>query len=411
MRIKSIKNIRLEVGNGEHYDGTLKTETDLFNIYLDDQGKIENIVLVSEDSAKEQAEDQVFDAQGKLALPAFKEMHNHLDKTYLSIGWRATKPVKNIHEQLNNERQELEELSDTMEQRASAMIDLLMSNGVNHIRTHVNIDPYEGLSALKTIKSTLEKYDDYLTYEIVAFPQFGMLIHDEVPDLLRQALENGADILGGLDPGGRDNNVEDSLQMTMDIAKEYDVPVDIHLHDADWLGYYTIDKWIDMMEEQGFDNEVAFDHLYGVANVEPALQSSLIKRMAENNIRVMSAIPFSVGQNLIPIKEMVENGIDVSLGCDGFYDSWKPYVSGDLLEKLRNYCEFTGVAGELALRNSLALITNGVTSLNDQGERQWPKSGDLADLVLVDASSSAEVVARVPKERTLITKGRVLPTK
>lgn len=61
--------------------------------------------------------------KGKLLLPAFKEMHNHLDKTYLSLPWKACVPVKNLKERLEREAQELSILATTGKQRAAAMIE------------------------------------------------------------------------------------------------------------------------------------------------------------------------------------------------------------------------------------------------------------------------------------------------
>ncbi|MFU1836539.1 deaminase, partial [Enterococcus faecium] len=76
-----------------------------------------------------------------LAIPAFQESHNHLDKTYLSLGWRASQPVKNLKERLADEASELKLLAPSTEQRATAMIEKLIGYGASYIRTHVNIDP------------------------------------------------------------------------------------------------------------------------------------------------------------------------------------------------------------------------------------------------------------------------------
>lgn len=402
-----LQNVRLEIGETTYEDGGIQTKTDLFHIQVTEEGVIQTIIPATDNVSGA----DVFDMEGKLALPAFKEMHNHLDKTYLSLGWRACRPVKNLSERLALEAAELEELAETAEQRASAMIELHLSNGVNHIRTHVNIDPFIKLRNLEGVKKALKAYDQYLTYEIVAFPQHGLLAHEEMPDLLRQALESGATILGGLDPAGIDKDIEQSLQVTMDIAKEYDVDVDMHLHDRGQVGFYTMDKWLDMVKEQDYKGSTAFSHAFGLSKLSPHMQTQFAKKLNEHNVEIMSTIPISINSELIPIDIMRAEGVKVALGCDGFFDSWSPYVPGDVLEKVNNFCEYTGKSSERSLRESLSLITHGVTPLNGEREQVWPMVGDEASFVFVDASCSAEVVARLPKKRLLMHKGKLYNSK
>lgn len=50
-----------------------------------------------------------------------------------------------------------------------------------------------------------------------------------------------------------------------------------------------------------------------------------------------------------------------------------------------------------------------MTPLDQNATYQWPKVGDEASFVLLNASCSAEAVARAPQaqERTLINKGKI----
>ncbi|WP_062105616.1 amidohydrolase [Bacillus niameyensis] len=402
-----LRNVRLEIGETTHEDGSILTKSDLFHIHVAKEGVIQTIIPASENVPDTDA----IDMEGKLALPAFKEMHNHLDKTYLSLGWKACRPVKSLSERLAIEAAELDELSETVTQRASAMIELHLKNGVNHIRTHVNIDPFIKLKNLEGVKKALEAYKQYLTYEIVAFPQHGLLAHEEMPDLLRQALESGATILGGLDPAGIDKDIEKSLQVTMDIAKEYDVDVDMHLHDRGQVGFYTMDKWLDMAKEQNYKRHTAFSHAFGLSNLSPHMQKLFAKKLSEHNAEIMSTIPISINHQLIPIDILKTEGVKVALGCDGFYDSWSPYFSGDIMEKVHNFCDYTGKSDERSLRQSLSLITQEVTPLDFEGKQKWPMIGDEASFVFVDASCSAEAVARLPKNRQLMHKGKFYKSK
>lgn len=395
-----VRNVRLETGETTYEDGSIKTETGLFHMQVS-EGLIQKILPAFSNVPVTNS----IDMKGKLALPAFKEMHNHLDKTYLSLGWRACRPVNNLPERLELEAAELEVLSETVTQRASAMIELHLKNGVNHIRTHVNIDPFIKLKNLEGVKKALESYEQYVTYDIVAFPQHGLLAHEEMPGLLRQALAAGATILGALDPAGIDKDIEKSLQLTMDIAKDCHVDVDMHLHDRGQAGFYTMDKWLDMGKEQNYAGHTSFSHAFGLSGLSPRLQKQFAKKLSEYDVEIMSTIPISINHQLIPIDLLKTEGVKVALGCDGFYDSWSPYFSGDILEKVHNFCQYTGKTDERSLRRSLSLITQGVTPLTIEGQLQWPKVGAEASFVFIDASCSAEAIARLPKNRMLMHKG------
>ena len=56
----------------------------------------------------------------------------------------------------------------------------------------------------------------------------------------------------------------------------------------------------------------------------------------------------------------------------------------------------------------LKLATAGPIPLDDKGIQQWPKAGDNADVVLVKASCSAEVIARMSPVESLIYKGDIV---
>lgn len=385
-----LSNVKLETGESYYPDGSVKTETELFHLEITD-GKITQIIPATAPIAGAHVEEMA----GNLALPAFKEMHNHLDKTYLSLPWKACRKVNSLKERLDYEAMELQELADTGVQRASAMLEKMIGNGVNHIRTHINIDPYIGLKNLETTLEALDKYKKYITADVIAFPQHGLL-RDDVPKLMREALKNGATMVGGLDPAGIDRNIEASLAETMAIASEFNVDVDIHLHDDGSVGLYTIEKWMEMVEENRFSQHTAFSHAFSLGHGTEREQIQMAKRLQAHNISIMSTIPFNLGRVIPPIDILSKHGVQVQFGCDGFYDSWSPYGSGDILEKVNTYADVTRKIEERQLRQALRFITNGVTPLNENGEKQWPNIGDEASFVFLPASCSAEAVARPP---------------
>ncbi|MGG2105443.1 amidohydrolase [Lysinibacillus pakistanensis] len=398
-----LTNVLLETGEYIKENETVGTKVELFNLEITD-GFISQIISAAQPIDSSQ---QVTDMKGKLLLPAFKEMHNHLDKTYLSLPWKAVVPAKNLKDRLEKEARELPILATTGKQRALAMIEKIISNGTNHIRTHVNIDPYIGLKNLEGVLAALDDYKDIVTAEVIAFPQHGLL-QDDVPKLLREALRNGATMIGGLDPAGIDNTIERSLYETMDIAHEFNVDVDIHLHDGGHVGYYTIDKWIDIVEEANYRGRTAISHAFALGDVSLMEQHTIADRLVQQQIKIMSTIPFNINRVMPPIDLLSAHGVDVHFGCDGFYDSWSPYGSGDVLEKATTFADITRKLDERSIRQVLKYITNGITPLNTDGQMVWPNVKDEASFVFFDAVSSAEVIARRPIDRVVMSKGKFI---
>ncbi|CEG25785.1 amidohydrolase [Bacillus sp. B-jedd] len=397
-----LRNVRLETGYIKNEaEAVVATETDLFNLKIED-GRI--LEKHSADFVIPAGEETV-DAKGYLALPTFREMHNHLDKTYLSLDWKSCIPVKNLEERLKYEAMELEELAPTAQQRASSMIELLLANGSTHIRTHVNIDPYIGLKNLEGVKAALEAYSDKLTYEIVAFPQHGLMREHVIP-LMKEAMRSGAHLVGGLDPAGIDNNIEGSLYEVMNLAAEFDAGIDIHLHDGGFVGYYTVDKLAEMVEDAKWYNRVAVSHAFGLGEVPIPQQEAIAEKLSATGMSIMSTIPIT--KTLPPIELLDRKGVKVFLGCDGFYDSWSPFGNGDLLEKLTRYGELFRKSDEWSLSQSIKWASGGPTSLTADGEVAWPLVGDDATLTLVNASSSAEAAARTPRREAVFFKGKVV---
>ena len=226
-----LNNVRLETGFAKDHHELTYTKTARYTLAIQ-EGKIQAIIPQNQVTEKQQGTD----LNGQLAIPAFQESHNHLDKTYLSLGWRASQPVKNLKERLADEASELKLLAPSTEQRATAMIEKLIGYGASYIRTHVNIDPYVELENFWGVKRALEKYAHVIDYDIVVFPQHGLLKNPQTVLLMREALKNGGTMVGGLDPAGIDYAIEESLETIFDLAEEFQVGIDIHLHDTGEVG-------------------------------------------------------------------------------------------------------------------------------------------------------------------------------
>jgi cytosine/adenosine deaminase-related metal-dependent hydrolase len=396
-----ITNARLETGYIKENDRVTGTKTELFHLLIED-GRIEKIIKDSESVGNSFP---VMDAKGLLLLPSFIEKHVHLDKTYMGESWRACIPASGVIERCNIEKDILSSIPASTQQRAEALLDVLLSYGSTHVRTHVDIYPEAGLHNLEGVSLALETYSNRVSSEIVAFAQHGLLRPGTV-QLVREALRNGAGIVGAVDPATVDNNIEASLVQLLDLAVEGNADIDLHLHDPGHLGTFTMKRLAYLTKQAGWEGRVSVSHAFGLGDVtkEEAIEMAGILRDA--GISIVTSLP--IGRNIPPVNLLTECGVEVAVGNDNIYDSWWPTGNGDVLERAGRLLERFRWTDEVSLGQSLKYITGGKTPLDHKGNQSWPKVGDVASLVLVEASCTAEAVARRAKRKVVIYKGNVV---
>lgn len=396
-----LTNARLESGFRVDGEVIVGTETECCHLLIQD-GKIAKVI-----SADQSIEDHFpqQDAKNRLVLPSFIEKHCHLDKTLLGDSWRAVTPVNSIFERLEIEKTVLPSLKTTTQERAEQLLDRYLKSGITHVRTHVDIYPEVGLKNLEEVQKALQTFEGKLSYEIVAFPQHGLL-RTKAKDLVRQALQQGATFVGGVDPATVDGDIEASLQEMVELAIEGNAGIDLHLHDPDHLGIFTMKRLAQLTIEAGLQGKVAISHAFGLGDVSQAQAAALAELLAEAGITIITSVP--LGRNFPPARLLRDKGVSVAVGCDNIFDVWSPFGNGDILERAGRLAEISRWVDEKALAATLGYITDGKTPLNNEGNQVWPKAGDDASLVLIEASCSAEAIARKSKRVATMFKGKIV---
>jgi len=396
-----MKNVLLETGYIKENGQVKATESKPFHLKIS-EGFITEII----ESGRQLPKDvKTLDGKELLILPSFKENHVHLDKTYMGEPWRACVPASSVIERSAIEKNILASIGTSTEDRAKNLLDVLLSHGSTSIRTHVDIYPDAGLKNLMGVQAALTKYADRVDSEIVAFAQHGLL-HGDTVRLMKEAVRNGASLVGAVDPATVDLNIESSLVQLMDIAVEGNAEIDLHLHDPGHLGTFTMKRLAALTIEAGWQGKVAISHAFGLGDVALSEAKEVAVILKEAGVSIISSVP--IGRNIPPISLLDDVGVNVSLGNDNIYDSWWPTGNGDILERLGRLLEINRWTNELSLSQALRFITGGVTPLSLKGERVWPVEGSRANFVLVDAKCAAEAVARRAKRTAVFHKGTLV---
>src|SRR6202048_3573709 len=138
------------------------------------------------------------DADGRLAVAGFVEPHIHLDKALISerapvnISGTLTEAIEILWEIKRNYR--VEEIAD----RASRVLARAIEHGVSRLRTHVDVDPIGGTRPAQGLIRARERFRELIDIQIVAFPQEGIIKSPGTEALMRQVMEAGVDVVGGM---------------------------------------------------------------------------------------------------------------------------------------------------------------------------------------------------------------------
>lgn len=390
-----LKNVRLETGFKRDELEVTRTKTELFVLIIE-EGKIKSI-------QPNRDVKEAIDAKGYLLLPATKDMHIHLDKTYYGGEWKArSKRQKSVRDMIVLEEKILPGMLNTSTERAEKLIELLQSKGSDFARSHVNIEPASQLNSLKNLQKALDHKKEGFAAELVAFPQHGL---SKSEGLMKEAAQMNIDFIGGLDPFSIDGSVEKPIDFTVQLALDYKKGIDIHLHESGESGLKTVQYLIKKVNENPtLKGKTFLSHCFILGKLEGKQLDETAQQLAEAQIGVISTIPF--GKLIMPIPTLYQHGVSVMTGTDSVVDHWNPFGTGSMIQKANLMAQLYGYSSELELSRCLGIATGNVLPLDESGKQQWPKAGDTASFNLVEASCSAEAVARNSSVKALYHEGK-----
>lgn len=395
----TLKNVLLETGFEYDNREVIKTRAELYCLEIEN-GKIK---ALKPNNPKEDA----VDAKGYLMLPAFRDMHTHLDKTWYGLPWKAVSGSRTVKDMIALEQKIIPGLLETSVVRSGKLIELLQSFGIHYARSHFNIEPTSGLRSLEHLEIALQNKKDSFASELVAFPQHGIYYTDTAPLMKEAAGLSCVDFIGGLDPASIDGSIEKPLDFILELALNYHKGIDIHLHETGKTGIGTIEYLIDrVMEHQELRGKTYISHAFALAYLPDKEAERIADKLASAGVGIATAIPCRGIRMPLPI--LWKYDVEVLAGNDNIQDHWGTLGSGNLLEKANLAANLYGLETEWELSRLLKLATNHILPLDDEGNRKWPKAGDRANIVLVDASCSAEAVSRISPVRSLIHEGHIV---
>jgi cytosine deaminase len=242
--------------------------------------------------------------------------------------------------------------------------------------------------------------------QIVAFPQSGVVTAPGTAELLEQAVVEGADLVGGLDPIGFDGDLSGQLDAVFGVAARHGVGVDLHLHDPGEMAAETLLEIARRTVDGGLRRRVNVSHAYGLGDLGVDRLRIVADALADAGVSIMSNAP---GRGSFPpIDALLERGVSVFSGSDNIRDPWWPFGDADQLERAMIVAYRMDWRTDEWLAEALQLVTHRAATALGIAKYGLGAPGAPADLVLVDAETVAEAVVARPRRALVVAHGQVI---
>src|SRR3990172_672225 len=263
------------------------------------------------------------DAGGSLVTESFVNPHLHLDKVY-TLPMLDEQALRDYHGQDMGKAMTAIELAARVKEgyeegwileNARRAIGLAAKYGTTHMRAFSDVDNKARLEGVKALIKAREEWRGRVEIQVVAFPQDGVVREPGTTDLIREALELGADVVGGI-PWIEYTEAEAHAHVDamFDLALEFDRDVSMLVDDAGDPGLRTLEMMAVRAIRSGRVGRAAAHHARAMALYpKPYLQkvAALMKQAGMGLVTDPHTGPLHAR-----VGELLEEGVLVCLGQD-----------------------------------------------------------------------------------------------
>ena len=353
------------------------------------------------------------DLGGRLALGGLVETHIHLDKSCIldRCSVREGTLAEAIAEVAKAKRDFTEE---DIYGRGRRTLEKAILQGTMRMRTHVEVDPHIGLKGFHAIRRLQRDFAWAIDLEICVFPQEGLLNALGTEELLIEACELGADLIGGCPY--TDDDPHGQIARIFAIAQKFDRAIDFHLDfdlDPSRMDLDEVCRWT---ERNGWGGRVAVGHVTKLSALDTERFAAITKRLANAGIAV-TVLPatdlflmgrghdHNVPRGVAPAHRLLESGVVCSIASNNVLNPFTPFGDCSLVRMANLYANVAQIGNPAQLAACLDMVTAlpaKLMNLDDYGIAV----GNPADLVVFDCKDRTSAVAEIAQPLFGIKNGR-----
>jgi cytosine deaminase len=352
------------------------------------------------------------DAGGRLVTESFVNGHLHLCKVYTltmvpqealtsyqggAMGGAMTAiELASIVKEKYDERWIVENV------RKAARLAIRYGN--THIRAFADTDTKARLEGVKALIKAREEFKEAVEIQVVAFPQDGVIRDPGAEEYVRQAMELGADVVGGIPwIEYTDADARRHIDLMFELAKRYDKDVSMLIDDAGDAGLRTLEMLAVKTIEEGWEGRVTAQHARAIELYPEPYFRKVVALLKRARIGLVSD-PHT-GPLHARVRDLYAAGVNVALGQDDIWDAYYPFGRNNMLEVafLAAHLLWMTTFADLEILYDL-ITTNAAKALSipDFGLQE----GKRANLVVLNAENVAEALTYHEPPLHVIKDGR-----
>ena len=342
-------------------------------------------------SAKEE-----HDCAGNLALPAFVNGQLHGCKVF----WRrklAALPeaVRTLPRFEAAQHVKATYTPEDVFERVDEVMRLALLNGTCAIRLFADVDEASGLNALKGLLRIREKYSELMTVQVVAFPQDGVL-GGKTRELMSQALDLGADVVGGIPWIEPDQDAQRAhADLCFELATESGKDLHLVCDDTTDPSSRTLEYLARKTVTAGYQGRVAATQCTALAFYDDPYAADIIELVKKAAITVFANSHVSLvtterltepyPRGVTRVGELLAAGVPVACAQDDIDNWYYPFGRNDMLEVARFMAHVGGfgwqpdkvlpmvteVPARVLSLDTYGLRVGGEANIVVFGERSW----------------------------------------
>jgi cytosine deaminase len=282
---------------------------------------------------------RTIDAGGKLVTESFVNGHLHLCKVYTLTMAGEEALSSYTSGTMGGAMTAIEQAARVKEHYDEAWIienvrkavTLAIYFGNTHIRAFADTDTRARLEGVKALLRAREEFKEQVDIQVVAFPQDGVLRDPGADDLVRQAMELGADVVGGIPwIEYTSADAQEHIDRMFAIAQEYDKDVSMLVDDAGDPGLRTLEMLAVKTLQEGWQGRVTAQHARAMALYPEPTYRRLEALLKRARIGVVSDP--QTGPLYARVRDLYEAGVAIALGQDDIADAYYPFGRNNMLE-------------------------------------------------------------------------------